>query len=306
VVYYRPVSPTPDAVSRAYAKVNLALAVAPPIPAARPNAGYHPIASWMHSIDLYDDVAVRRLRGIGDPSRFGVEWAADAPRRSPIDWSAEKDLSFRAHAAVERAAGRTLPVELIVTKRIPVGGGLGGGSSDAAATLVLIDELFGLGLGQARLREIGLGLGSDVGFFVDPPHSPARPAFVSGLGDRVERVPAARGSLLLVVPPLGCETRAVYRAYDGAPAASFRADEVRAMAHAAALNASPLFNDLSGAAERVEPRLGELRRRAERASGHPVRMSGSGSTLFVPDEPGLEANLRRELADVVVVRTGLV
>ncbi len=290
---------------RAYAKVNLALAVGPPIPAGRPNAGYHPIASWMHSIDLYDEVAVRRL-GDDGASRFRVEWAADAPRRSPIDWPAEKDLAFLAHAALERAAGRTLPVELTVRKRIPAGGGLGGGSSDAAATLVLIDEVFGLGLGAARLREIGLTLGSDVGFFVDPPHSPARPAFVGGLGDEVERVPAARGSLLLVIPPLGCETGAVYRAYDGAPAASFRVDEVRALARAAALDGLRFFNDLSAAAERVEPRLGELRRRAERVTGGPVRMSGSGSTLFVPDGAGVETNLRRELADVVVVRARLV
>ncbi len=297
--------PPQTATRRAYAKVNLALAVGPPIPAGLPNAGFHPIASWMHAINLFDEVGARPL-GSGEPSRFRVEWAGDAPRRTPIDWPIEKDLAFRAHAALERGAGRSLPVEIVVKKRIPVGGGLGGGSSDAAAALMLLDEVFELGLGAARLAEIGLGVGSDVPFFVDTP-PPPRPAFAGGLGERIERVARIEGDLVLLVPPYGCATGAVYRSFDASPAA-LRENEVRRMAGTGRLDGGALFNDLLPAAERVEPRLADVRRRAERVAGAPVHTSGSGSTLFVlagGESGALAAKIGRELPDVVVVRTRL-
>lgn len=300
--------PNPEpVVGRAYAKVNLALAVGPPIPAGRPGAGYHPIASWMHAIDLFDEVTARRLPD-GAASVYRVAWAAGAPRPSPIDWPVERDLGARAHRALEDAAGRPLPVELTATKRIPVGGGLGGGSSDAGAALILLDALFGLGLGRERLGAIGLSLGSDVPYFVDG--APPRPALVTGLGERIERTRQAVAELVLLLPAFGCATGPVYRDFDASPPTRLREAPVRALAATARVADAALFNDLSSAAERVEPRLAELRRRAHAAAGVPVHMTGSGSTLFVPVSPGagaaLEAKLKRELADVGVVRTRLV
>lgn len=300
--------PNPEpVVRRAYAKVNLALAVGPAIAPARAGAGYHPIASWLHAIDLFDDVAARRLPE-GAASRHRVAWAADAPRPSPIDWPIEKDLAVRAHRALEAAAGQELPVELTVTKRVPVGGGFGGGSSDAAATLVLLDELFGLGLGRERLAAIGLKLGSDVPFFVDD--APPRPAVVAGLGERVERQRRVEGEVVLVLALFGCATGAVYRAFDERAGAELREAPVKSLAAGGRIESGALFNDLAWAAERAEPRLGELRRRAEAVAGGPVQMTGSGSALFIPVAPGsgaaVEAKLRAKLADVGVVRTRLV
>ncbi len=296
---------------RAHAKLNLALSVGPPIPAGQPGAGYHPIASWMHAIDLADEVTARRLPP-DERSMARVKWADDARRPSPIDWPIDQDLAFRAHAALEAEAGRRLPVELIVTKRIPVGGGLGGGSCDAAATLLVLNALFELRFPAEQLIRVGASLGSDVPFFIDPQNQTARPALVLGLGERIERlapVAGAPGEVLLLLPPFGCPTGAVYRAFDSLPGARLREADVRQLAAGGEPDAA-LFNDLTAAAERVEPRLRELRERAERVSGSPARMTGSGSTLFLTprtgEGPHLETKLRRELADVTVVRTRLV
>lgn len=301
-----------DASRRAYAKVNLALAVGPAIPAGEPGAGYHPIASWMHAIDLFDEVTAERLPG-GSASRHVTAWAPDAPRPTPIDWPGARDLVARAHGALESAAGHALPAALTLTKRVPVAGGLGGGSSDAAATLALLNDLFALGLGRDRLAAIGHGLGSDVPFFLDDGSGPPRSALVSGLGDRVERAARADAELLLLLPPFGCATGAVYAAFDalrGGVGFDARAEEARRLVRAGSLRGAGLFNDLLPAAERVEPRLGEVRRRAEAIAGAPVRLSGSGSTLFLAategSGPGLAAKLRAELADVQVARARLV
>ncbi len=90
-----------------------------------PKAGFHPIATWMQAIDLYDEVTISRLAD-GQKSTYAVRWAEDALRPTDIDWALEKDLGVRAHKALElsglRAGG--LPVSIEIVKRIPVGGGL--------------------------------------------------------------------------------------------------------------------------------------------------------------------------------------
>ena len=297
--------PPPRSITRrAYAKVNLALAVGPPEPAGSPNAGMHPIASWMHAVDLFDTVEATVDEGRG----WRVEWAADAPRPSPIDWPAEKDLAARAREFLEQVAGRPLPVGLRITKRVPAGGGLGGGSSDGAAALLAINDLMALRLTAAELAAISRGLGSDAAYFVDPSDGPPAPALVTGLGDRIERTPRAAGDLVLIVPPFGCPTGAVYRAYNAA--GGFRADEAARLAREARLEAERLFNDLTPAAERVEPRLAGVMERARLAAGRPVHMSGSGSTVFVVARTGesgpIASMLASKLPDVTVSSVRLV
>ncbi|USO00016.1 MAG: hypothetical protein H6810_04970 [Phycisphaeraceae bacterium] len=266
---------------RAHAKINLALAVGPPI-AEGPGLGLHPIASWMHAIDLHDRVALTRLEP-GSPSAFETTWADG----SAVGWPVESDLVFRAHGALEVIAG-PLPARIVVRKSIPAGGGLGGGSSDAAAVLRGLDWLFGLGIGHARLAALAHELGSDIPFFIDEaiePGEPPRPALVTGLGDRIDRlggVSLGEWACLLICPPFGCPTGAVYRAFDARPdPGPFRAGEVERVSGAAVLDPSSLFNDLATPAETVEPRLGALRRGLESRLGRPVHVSGSGSTLFV-------------------------
>lgn len=293
------------------AKVNLCLSVAGPEPAGGPKAGWHRISSWFAAIDVRDEVVVTRLRE-GEASRFRVRWAEDAPRVSAIDWAIEKDLAVRAHHLLEERLGRALAVEMEVVKRIPVGGGLGGGSSDAAAALIAIDRAFGLDLGPEVLCEVGARLGSDVGFFVRG--APA--ALVGGFGEEVDAVERVGGRLTLVVPTFGCATPEVYRAYDtilreeGRLGHDVEARRVRA-AHAASVGACDvrsemLFNDLSEAAARVRPELVTLREAVRAACGRAVHLTGSGSCLFVMGEGAGALRGVRGLEGCAVVECSLV
>lgn len=266
---------------RAFAKLNLSLAVGAAIEEG-PKKGFHPIASLFAAIDLADEVeVVPGARGLD------VAWASDAPRPTPIDWAAEKDLAMRALAAIEARIGRSLGVGLRVRKRIPVGGGVGGGSSDAAAALIAINEACGLGLSRAELRGMGATLGSDVAFFVDDV-DPARAAIVTGLGESIERVELVsveRLSPVLIIPRFGCPTGEVYRAFDRAPTRGV--DEARVRRG----DPEDLFNDLQRAAELVRPELREIRERASSACGLTVHLTGSGSCLFVLEASDVAADV---------------
>ncbi|MCC6230758.1 MAG: hypothetical protein IT432_16220 [Phycisphaerales bacterium] len=260
---------------RAFAKLNLSLAVGPAIEGG-PKKGFHPIASLFAPIDLADEVEV-----IAGASGLDVAWASDAPRPTPIDWSAETDLAMRALAALEARVGCDpgvgLNVGLRVRKRIPVGGGVGGGSSDAAATLIAVNEACGLGLSRAELRAIGATLGSDVPFFVDD-DDPPRASIVTGLGDSIDRVEVSfteRLSPVLIIPRFGCPTGEVYRVFDRAPTRGV--DEARVRRG----DPDDLFNDLQSAAELVRPELRAIRHDAGVACGARAHLTGSGSCLFV-------------------------
>ncbi len=262
------------------AKVNLALAVGPP----REGDGLHPICSWFAPIDLADELLITRLPD-DRLSRYAILWHERALRQSPIDWSISKDLAVRAHLLLEQEVGRSLPVQLKLTKRIPIGGGLGGGSSNAAAMLLGVRDLFGLSVSDERLAQLAISLGSDVPFFLRP-----GPAVVAGVGERIERTPPVKPgpALALLFPAFGCPTGAVYRAFDELNSEGPREREVISMAQRASVVDADLFNDLAAPAECVAPDLAELRARAASIAERPVHITGSGSTMFVVCERGPE------------------
>ncbi len=278
---------------RAHAKINLALAVGPPLPPGSPHAGYHPIASWMHAIDLADDLTVAHA----SKSTFDIAWHDN----TPVDWPIESDLTARAHHALEQHAARPLPTAVTLRKRIPAGGGLGGGSSDAAALLLALRDLHNLDITTAQLAALAHTLGTDIPFFIDD-EQPPRPALVTGLGDHTERLPRSTAEITLILPPFGCPTGAVYRAFDAAPTHPCDETRVRALSHAP-IDTSILFNDLAAPAERAEPRLAELRARLARELGTPIHVSGSGSTLFC-DAP--VDRVRAAAPECRIIRTTLV
>jgi 4-diphosphocytidyl-2-C-methyl-D-erythritol kinase len=258
-----------------YAKINLNLAVARALPREHPHAGMHPIASCIAPITLADALTIETLapRGATDASVYDITHFDG----SAVDWPIESDLAFRAHRALQDHLHTTLPIRLSLVKKIPAGAGLGGGSSDAAATLRSLNTLFDLKLPLQTLRALAGTLGSDIPFFIDDTNPP-RPALVTGLGHTIERLPPATLPILLVIPPFACSTAAVYHAFDQLPPLPDHRDR----AIAAVRNAldADLFNDLWPAACNVQPALADLHHRAHAAIGLPVHLSGSGSAMF--------------------------
>ncbi len=281
---------TDPIIYRCPAKVNLALSVGPPR-----DDGFHPIASWMVAVDLYDDLLVEPTDG---ETTFDIGWADDAPVRSTIDWPIEKDLAYRAHKLLEAEAGRTLPIAVTFRKRIPVGAGLAGGSSNGATMLQTIDELFDLQLPTERLIELSTRLGSDLAFFFTDGS-----AIVTGLGEQLQ--PHALDEpidLCLITPRLHCNTGAVYRMFDCMPVE--RAADEAAVRKAASgdVRVGGCFNDLAEPACAVEPMLSEARASAAQATGRVVHITGSGAGMFIVAEGDDDA---RALADRVAGELGI-
>lgn len=141
---------TPDHLRvAAHAKVNLFLRIL-----AREHSGFHQIETAFVLLDLADQIEVRRIDR-------GVRLEVDGPDLGPVD----ENLALRAAQAVLEATGGTFGVEVTLTKRIPVRAGLGGGSSDAAATLHAVNALAGNAVPRHELNHLAARLGSDVAFF---------------------------------------------------------------------------------------------------------------------------------------------
>lgn len=289
------------------AKLNLALAVGAPDVA---RGGLHPLCSWMVTVDLHDELQFVQLEP-GRLSRYAILWHKDARRRSEINWSLTKDLAVRAHLTLQQRVQRDLPVQMKLEKRIPVGAGLGGGSSNAAAMLRGVNELFNLGLTIEELAAIGATLGSDVPFLV---HSGS--AVVRGLGERIERhdTPPPLHAVI-AFPEAQCSTGRVYALFDelqagGRGEARGHDVDVLVAAHvragsqtpsAAALNAA-LFNDLAPAALRAAAALGDDLAALAALAERPAHVTGSGSSLFVLCDDQLHAEA---LAAAVESKLGL-
>jgi 4-diphosphocytidyl-2-C-methyl-D-erythritol kinase len=249
----------------AFAKVNLSLEIL-----GRRADGFHEIVSVTQTISLADTLEI----GPGGPDEpFAVEMVP------PVVEPGE-NLVSRAALALAEVTGRAPSGRLTIRKRIPLAAGLGGGSSDAAAGLRLLDRLWGTGLGEQRLAEIGATLGSDVPLFFGGATS-----LIRGRGEIVEPLPSPPPCwLVLVCPGLAPpdKTRALYRSLnvremsDGLATLDL-AERLRA-GHA--LIGTPLVNGFDAAADRVFPEFCALRGRVAALTGASVHLTGAGPTLF--------------------------
>jgi len=189
----------------------------------------------------------------------------------------DENLAARAADRVLTRAGRqALGVQVTLRKRIPAAAGLGGGSADAAATLVAVRHLLELELDEDALFELAATLGSDVPFCLR-----GGAARMQGRGEVLTPVKVPLGlPLLVAVPPFGLATADVYRAWDelGGP----RSTRVVPPPRALESTIDGLVNDLEPAAEAIEPRLRDFREELEAAAGRPALMTGSGSGYVVP------------------------
>ena len=173
------------------AKLNLFLHVT-----GRREDGYHLLQTVFHLLDRGDTVRLR-------PAADGA-----VRRHDPLPGIApEGDLAVRAAVALREVAGVQRGVEIAIDKRIPQGGGLGGGSSDAATVLVALDALWGLGLGEERLAAIGLGLGADVPVFVR-----GRSAWAEGVGEQLTPLTLPEHWYVVVDPGVRVPTAALFQA----------------------------------------------------------------------------------------------
>ncbi len=250
------------------AKINRELRVGP-----RRADGFHEIHSRLVTIDLADEIEAQEAPQL--------ELACDLPGLSV----GPSNLVARAAMALAGRLGLEPLVRLRLSKRIPVGAGLGGGSSDAAVTLRLLCRLWGRSVPDADLASLAAELGSDVAFFLF-----GGEADVGGRGERVSlREDGPRERLILIVPPFSISTAAVYEAFDRAEKASPPPERLEVE------RAGRFFgpNDLERAVLAVAPEMANYLEEGRRVARE-CAVTGSGSTIVLVDASpeGVAAILR--------------
>lgn len=233
------------------AKVNFTLDVFAPR-----GDGYHALRSVVMPIALADELEIEESDDFITDTGYG------------------DDLCLKAARALDSERG----VCVRVKKRIPVGGGLGGGSADAAAVLLALNEMRGLGLPRERLAELGAQVGSDV-----PSLVMRSPVLMEGRGEKTTKLEAPCFELVLVNPGVNCSTREVYAACANRSPDS--ASPTDAMVAALAKGdfdavAAALSNDLEAPAMRLHPEIAAVKSALCEAGAERVLMSGSGSSVF--------------------------
>jgi len=248
---------------RAAAKINLTLSVGP----VRSD-GYHGFESLMATITLYDDLLIRPGGGL-------IRLTCDEPT-VPVG---PENLVHRAYSLLAGHCDLDAGVDVELIKRIPAQAGLGGGSADAAATLVGLNELWELQKTRGELIRLAAMLGSDVGFFLAGPM-----AICTGRGEVVEPLDLAWEFWAVVIKPKeSLSTAAVYREFqesDSRPFGRARALAEKLPGAKPSQIVQELHNDLEPAAWRLCPPLGRLKAGLECRLNTKVLLSGSGSALY--------------------------
>ena len=309
----------PPLTLRAPAKLNLHLRVFPKGP-----DGFHPLRSWFRVIDLFDDLTVALVdeNALASP----LQRAGSRPVTRELQLTCSDPLLPTDGRNLVRKAWNLRPAAVAaratLIKRIPAGGGLGGGSSDAASMLVATARLdrhplpmdrqsvapatqrpsrpdgsrgsgtesnptrgcrHGVREAEQGLSRLAVALGSDVPFFLQYQLDGITDATCTGRGEGVAPfAPVGRHTPLVLLTGIDCPTPAVYRQFDDLPAPPDEGEPDFAQWSALpAVDLLPrLRNDLEPAAFALRPDLAAVRLEAENKLGRPVRMTGSGGTLF--------------------------
>jgi 4-diphosphocytidyl-2-C-methyl-D-erythritol kinase len=276
----------------AHAKINLGLEVT-----GKRGDGYHDLVSVMQLVDLHDTLIFSLAQDIrllsDDPSMLA---------------EGEGNLVLRAAHLLRQTYGVSGGVSITLHKRIPTAAGLGGGSSDAATTLLGVSRLWGLDLPHEELARLGSTLGSDVPFFFAGPT-----ALVEGRGEQVTPlVPSPQFRAVLVSQPysLPGKTRQLYASLTPADMSDGSATRrlVEVLRRGGDVTAMPLYNSFERAAFQVFPGLDGVRQRMFEAGAPNVHLSGSGPTLYAlyPQSATAEAYRLYEAMSQGGLRTYLV
>ncbi len=239
--------------------------------------GYHELQSVFVPIDLADTLDFES-RDDGTIERTG-----------DVIGEIERDLAVRAARLLQAESNTSLGVSIHVEKNIPAGSGMGGGSSDAATTLIALNRLWNLNWPREKLAALALRLGADVPFFLGP-----GPAFVEGIGERLTPIDWPRSHFAVVHPQVAVSTAEIF----ADPGLTRHAKLTTMPAFSAERGAFPraLFgaNDLEAVVRRRIPAVAAAIERLARYG--PARMTGSGSAAFVPVES--EQQARAAISDL--------
>jgi len=247
------------------AKINLSLLIA-----GKRADGFHNIETIMAKVDLFDEILFQpgQKPGIGLVCK-GPCWAPDG----------KGNLIYQACKLVLDGCGTAADIKITVTKNIPAGAGLGSASSDAAATLIGINQFLQLGLGGQQLRELAPKLGSDVAFFLDGPLS-----ICAGRGEKIEKLSENFNfQALLILPDISVSTKKVYANYRHNPALYEKLrGQINELLEKNRIDLVPKMctNMLEVSSFGLYKELALLKERIESLGIRPLCMSGSGSGMF--------------------------
>lgn len=253
-----------DYVTKAYAKINLNLDIT-----GIRDDGYHMVAMVMQQIDLYDWVSV-------SPAQKGIELGISL-EGLPTN---EKNIAYRAaRLLIELFPDKIKGVKIYIHKYIPIAAGMAGGSTDAAAVLTGMNEVFELGLSTNELCEIGLKLGADVPFCIR-----GGTYLAEGIGELLTKIQTMPDCFLVIAKPnFGISTKDAYREYDSlsdvihpdmeAMLTGLRCQDLTKIS-------SALENVLEQVAVKSHPIISEIISKMKELGAIGARMTGSGPTVF--------------------------
>lgn len=247
----------------AYCKTNLFLDVI-----RRRNDGYHDIGTLFQTLS-FSDTLCGSLRNDGV-----IAFQCDHPATE----RPEQDLTWKAARALQLSSQTALGAELYLTKRLPSGAGLGGGSADAAAALRLLNRLWKLHLSTQELEKIGATLGADVPFLIH-----GGTAFAEGIGERLERTtPPPPATVLVVTPLASVSTAQAYRSLTPSGEERWKAFQERWRRGVGDLDelGELLFNKFEESVPHLHPSIAQLSHELKDTGACGVLLSGSGASIF--------------------------
>lgn len=240
------------------AKINLGLHVV-----SRRDDGYHNIETVFYPVPLCDALEVVKADSF-DLQTFGL----------PIDGESENNLVVKATKALQEIAPYNPAFNLFLKKNIPLGSGLGGGSSDAAFALKLINSFMQLGLTNDQLKPIAAKIGADCAFFIEN-----KPVFATGIGDIFTPIQLTLKGyhIVIIKPDIFVSTKDAYSKVQSAPS-SRPLSEVLAMPIEAWKDY--LFNDFEASVFQLHPEIASIKEKLYALGALYASMSGSGSSVF--------------------------
>ena len=267
---------------KAYGKVNLGLDII-----GRREDGYHLVRMVMQSVDVFDVLTFEKV--VSEASDKDVSGAASDKKpaititatNDPTLSLGEDNLIYKAARLLMDKYGITDGVKISLTKNIPIAAGMAGGSSDCAATLKGINELFGLGLSEKELREYGVTLGADVPYCIM-----GGTALSEGLGEVLTKLPdIPEATFLIAKPEFGISTKEAYGAFDSIPENEVHHPDIDGMVDAVRKSdlkgiTDRLGNVLEQASIPAHPQIEEIKQIMIDNGAEAALMSGSGPTVF--------------------------